>query len=174
MAAVAIGAGEAIRGRERDDGTAPARLGAFGVGDAADRERRFLGRLGARDQRLGGRLLGIASVEIGEFPRDLAWLGNAAIGILRHDTRHRDGALDQRAQRLRRAIVRRDDRLALAEEDAQAEIVTLGALELLGLAETLGMGDGGAFDEHRIGGVGAGAASARDDIGEKVERVGFL
>ncbi len=36
------------------------------------------------------------------------------------------------------------------------------------------MGNGGAFDQHCVGGIGAGAASARDDIGEKVERVCFL
>ncbi len=174
MAAIAIGAGEAVRGGEGDDCAAPARLGAFGIGDARHRQRRRLGRLGALDQGLGLGLVGIAGVEIGKRAGDLAGIGDAAEGILRHDARHGDRPLDELAEGGGRAVVRRDDGLALAEEHAQAEIVTLGALELLGLAEALGMGDRGALDEHRVGGVGAGAPGTRDDFGEQVQGVGFL
>jgi hypothetical protein len=70
-----------------------------------------------------------------------------------------------------RAVVRRDHRLTLAEEDAQPEIVALRPLELLGLAEALGMRDRRAFEQHGVGGVGAGPPGAGDQVTENVERV---
>ena len=42
---------------------APAGLGAFGIGDALDRERRLLGGARPLDQGFGGRLVGVEHVE---------------------------------------------------------------------------------------------------------------
>ncbi len=78
------------------------------------------------------------------------------MGILGHLARHGDGALGKFGQRRLAAVSRGNDGLALADEDAQTDIAAFGALDLLGLAEAEGDREGGAFDHHRVGGVGAG------------------
>jgi len=91
--------------------------------------------------------------------------------VRRRDPRHGDRAFDQFGDGAGRAVRGRDDRLSLPDEDAQPEVLALGALELLELAEPAGMADRGALDEDRVGGVGAGRARLRDEVGEEVEHV---
>ena len=169
MAGAGIAAGKAVGGGHRHARAAPAGFRAFGIGDPGHGARRLLGGGGALDQPLGRRLLGVDHVELGPGPHDLPGLGQAAIGIFRHRLGHRDGALDQRRDRAAGAVVGRDDRLALADQDAQAEIVALRALEFLDLAQPLGVRQRDAFEQHGVGVVGAGAARLGDELAEKVE-----
>ena len=62
-------------------------------------------------------------------------LGRAAIGIFRDSAGHGDGALRQLIQHGGRQVAGGDDRLALADEDTQADILRFRPLELLPLAE---------------------------------------
>src|SRR5216684_308036 len=63
-----------------------------------------------------------------------------------------------------------DDGLLPADKDPEAEVVAFRALELLGVAEPARMGQRDTLEEYRIGGVGAGTASAGDKILQEVER----
>ena len=143
----------------------------FGVGDPGHRERRFLGGAGAFDQDFGGRLLGVGHVERRPVMGDLAGLGDAAKRVLGHGARHLDRALDKLAQRFRRAVARRHHRLLAADKHAQPEILALGAFELFGLAEPPPMRQRDALEQDRVGGVGAGAARAADQILQQVDRI---
>ena len=149
---------------------APAGLGAFGIGDARDRERRLLGGARPLDQHLGAGLLGVEHVEARPVAGDFGGVGDAAIGVLGDRAGHRDRALDELVERLRRAVGRGDHRLLPADEHPEPQILAFRALELLGLAEAPGMGQRDALEQHRIGGIGAGAPRAPDQILQQVER----
>src|SRR2546429_448104 len=82
---------------------------------------RLFGRPGPLDQRLGARLVGIEQIESRPVAGDLARVCEAAKRIFRHGARHRQRALDQLGQHLRRAVARRDDRLLFADQHAQPE-----------------------------------------------------
>ena len=119
----------------------------------------------------GAGSTGIGEVEIGPAPRQLLLRGKAAIGILGHGMRHRDCAFDEFVDPRRIALVRRHGCLSLADEDTQAEIVALGALELLDPAEALRVRQRRALEQDGVGGIGAGAARAADQVAEKGEGV---
>ena len=91
------------------------------------------------------------------------------MGILRHRLRHGQRALDQLAQGRLRAVGRGHHGLAPADEDAQAQILALGPFEPLGPAQALGVGEGRALDQHRVGLIGPGASGPGDQVGEQVE-----
>ena len=164
-----VRAGKAVRGDERDFRAAPAGLGTFGIGHALDREGGLLGGARPFDQYLGSGLLRVEHVEGGPLAGDLAGLGEAAIGVLGHRLGHGHRALDEFVERLCRAIARRHDRLLPADQDPQPEIVALGAFELLGLAEPAAMRQGGALEQHRIGGLGAGALRPTDQVVQQID-----
>ena len=164
-----IAAGKAVRGGERDARAAPARLGTLGIGDPGTASA---ASSAARARSINVSALGsvgIEHVEIGPVAGDLVGLGEPAERVLGHGARHRQGALDQLGERLRRAVARRHDRLPPADEDAQAEVLALRALELLDLAEAPGMRQRDALEQHRVGGIGAGLAGAGDEILQQVE-----
>jgi hypothetical protein len=163
MAGAGIFPGEAVAGGHGDGVAAPAGGGAFRVADAGNGQRRILGRRGAGDQRLGIRLLGIRQVEI-DRDQPVRRIGEAGMGVLRHHPRHGDGALGERREALRRGIGGGDDRLPLAEEDAEAEVEALGPLQLLDRAEPAGDMEGGVADEDGVGGVRPGAAGGGDEV----------
>ena len=66
-----------------------------------------------------------------------------------------------------------DDTIAwrLPTKTRKPEVLALGALQLLELAEPARMADRGALDQQRVGGVGAGALGAADQVGEEIEIV---
>src|SRR5262249_34001558 len=68
-------------------------------------------------------------------------------------------------------IVRGHRRLALAKEHAQAEVVALGALELLGLAKAARMRDRGALEQDRVRRVGAEPFRLGDQRGQDIESI---
>ena len=76
--------------------------------------------------------------------------------VLRDRPGDRERALDQPGETRRREIAGGDDRLASADEHAQAEIGAFGALDVLELAEPPGRRLAAALDQHGIGGIGAG------------------
>ena len=102
---------------------------------------------------------------------DFVGIGDAAKRVFGNGMGHRDRALDKLVERLWRAVARRHHRLLAADKHPQPEIVTLGALELFGLAEATAMRQRDALKEDRIGGIGAGAARAADQILQQVDRV---
>jgi len=102
--------------------------------------------------------------------RDLGGVGDAAMRVLGHGAGHRDRALDERGECLGRTVGRRRDGLLPADEHPEAEIVALRTFELLGLAQTLRVGQRDAFEQHGVGGISAGAARPPDQILQEVER----
>ncbi len=99
-----IKAGKAVGGGKCNARSAPSGLGAFGIGDARDGERRFLGGARPLDQDLGAGLLRVEHVEARPVAGDLGGVGDAAIGVLGDRAGHRDRALDELVERLRRAV----------------------------------------------------------------------
>ncbi|NJO39044.1 MAG: hypothetical protein HC871_17390, partial [Rhizobiales bacterium] len=93
----------------------------------------------------------VIQVEIRNLLDQQAGIGKARIGVLRHRGRDREAAFQQALQPARRQIRGRDDRLALADEQAKAEIGTFRALDLLQLAEALGHAQSLALHQHGIG-----------------------
>ena len=166
-----IAAGEPVRGDKRDPRASPAGLGAVGIGDAFDRERGILGRPGALDQGLGARLVGIEHVEGRPVLRDLGGVGQADERVLGHGARHRDRALDEFVEHLRRAVAARHHRLPLADQHPQPEIAAFRAFELLGLAEPAGMRQRDSLEHHGVGRVGPGPQRAPDQIVQQVDVV---
>jgi len=85
-------------------------------------------------------------------------------GSFRDGAGHRHGARDEFVEGRRGAVARRDDRLLLADQHAQAEVLALRALELLGLAEPSRMRQRGAGDRDRVRGVRPGLLRLGDEI----------
>ena len=161
-----IGAGEAARRRERDGRCRGARAGAARVGDAGNGERRIL-RLERARAKLGG--IGLARDRRASRNGQLAALQQlggrkAGIGILGRFARHRQAALDQRRQRFVRQVGRGDGRRALADEQAQADLLAFGAADALELAEAHLHARRALADIERVGGVAPAAMprSTRD------------
>ena len=102
----AIAAGEPVGGGNRDARPAPARFGAFGIGDALDRERGFFRGARPLDQLFGAGLHRIHHVEARPAASDFGRIGQAAERVFRHGARHRDGALDELRKHFRRAVAR--------------------------------------------------------------------
>ena len=105
---------------------------------------------------LGGGLRGVLQVERHGLRRG-GGLGEAGVRVLGHDLGHRDRALGQCGEPGGIDGGGGDDGGLLAEEHAQAEVVALGPLDVLGLAEAALHGERGAGDQHGIGGVGSAA-----------------
>ncbi len=93
--ALRIAAVEAVRGQHRDLGAAPAGLGALGIGDARHGARGLFGGTHQGRQLRLARFLGIQDVELQRRLGDLACIGEAAVGILRHHLRHGDRAVGE-------------------------------------------------------------------------------
>src|SRR5262249_34481641 len=94
----------------------------------------------------------------------------AAELVLGHRAGHGDRALGEAGERGRRELGRRNAGLALAHEDAQAEVARLGAFELLDLAEALSVRKRVGLDVERVGGIGAERFCPLEEIGEEFER----
>lgn len=135
MAGARIGGGKPVGGRERHPGPAPAGLRPLGIGDARKRQGRLLGGAGALDQQRRFGLDRVEQIEIGQVARDLGRIGETREGIGRCGAGHRHRARDEFGDRAGRPVGRGHDRLLAADEDAQAQILALGAFQLLELAQ---------------------------------------
>ncbi len=166
-----VAAGEAVRGRERDARVRPAGLGALRIGDPGKRPRGVFASRGAFDQGLGRRFDVVADVQLRRRLGQLVRVGQAAVRILRHRARHGQRAFHQLVERGRRGVRGRDDRLAPADEDPEAEVVAFLPLEALQLAKALGMGERDGMRVQRVGRVRACGLGLRDQAVEQVERI---
>jgi len=101
---------------------------------------------------------------------DFGGIGDATIRVLGNGTGHRHRALDERCKCVSLTVGRRYDGLLPADEYPEAEIVALGAFELLGLAQTPRVRQRGAFEQHSIGGIGTGTTRPSDQILQQVKR----
>ena len=98
----------------------------------------------------------VVEVEIGNLPREQQVFGReSGIGILRRLARHRDAALDQLGQFARIHVGGRHARAALADKDAQRNILPFGPLDILERAEPHGDRGRGVAIIERVGGIGA-------------------
>ena len=153
---------EAARGGDRDFRAGPIRFGAFAVGHAWDRQGRFFRGGCAGEQGFGRWLHRIGQVQIGNGERH--GLCDPGEGILRHHARHGDSTLCERGEFRRIGLVRRDDGLLLAHEDAQSEIDGFRTLQLLDTPEPALDGERSRGGQQGIGLVGAGATRGRDEL----------
>ncbi len=90
--------------------------------------------------------------------RQQARVGEPGELVLRRDARHRDRAFGQLLGAVGGEIVGGHDRLAAADQHAQAEIVSLGAFAFLHGAVAHLDRQRNRAHRHRVGGVGAGRA----------------
>jgi hypothetical protein len=135
---------------------APTGVTAFGIGDAGDGTGRFLGAPRPFDQLFGFGLARIGKLQVGPFARQLPGLDQAAIRVLGNRARHGESAFNERIEGIVSEVSGRDHCLAVAQQDTQAEIAPLRALEILGLAEAIAGAQGYAMHDDGIGVVGAG------------------
>ena len=161
-------AGEAVAGGEDERRPAPGGVGAIGIRDAADGARRILGFSSHCQQGSRRGALVLEHVQIRPAGRQQLGRCNPAKRVLRDGASHVDGTSDEGAQSGRREVGRGDARLAPANEDAQSEVATFAAVELLALAQTLGDRDRLAVDVDCIGRFGAGRLGPLQEIGKQV------
>ena len=133
-------------------------------------QRRLLGGARKLRKRIRIRLDAVVLIQLGQVGRDLLGLGKAGIPVLGHGFRDRHRLQGQPVERCAVKLAGRDDRLPPADEHPQAELVALGALDLLELAEPARHRERAAFDQHRIGGIGAGFPGALQKVSEQVGR----
>ena len=126
--------------------------------------------LGGHGLELGGAALaGVVEVEVGKGAAGEAVLrGQTGIRVFRGEPGHGHGAFDQTGPGSFGQVRGRDGRHAPADEDAQAEIAALLALDLLERAVADADGQGGALGRDGFGGVGAGPEGGGDQVGEEV------
>ena len=99
----------------------------------------------------------VEQIEIGELARQQRRIGETDIFVVGRDAGHRDRALGKFRNAIAGNIVGRDHRLALPDQHAQSDIVTLGALGFLDAAFADLNALRNAAHRDRIGGVRAGA-----------------
>ena len=104
------------------------------------------------------RQVRIDQVEIGKIMRQQARIGEPGILVLRRHARHGHRAFGERLGAVGGQIVGGDDRLAAADQHAQAEIVALGALAFLHGAVAHLDRQRHRAHRDRVGGIGAGGA----------------
>ncbi len=162
MVGARIAAEESFAGGKRHGAAAEAGAAAFRIGDALDRHGGAFDGARPLDQRLGRRLVGVFDVERRPVVRQHLARREACVLVFRREPRHRHRPFRKGRERVFREVARRDEGDALSDEDAQAQIVTLRALDILELAKAVGDAGRHAFDEQPVGGVGAGGFRGAD------------
>ena len=120
--------GEAIGRNQGNLGPAPAGAGAFTIGDALHRERRFFRRCGACQQGFGGGFSRVFQIQrAGGNGNGFRQAGKR---VFRHHACHRHRTFRQSGKASWVRFRGSDNRLALADEYPQAKIKTFGAFQL--------------------------------------------
>ena len=132
--------------------------------------------LGGHGLELGGAALrGVVQVEVGEGATGEAVLrGQTGVWVFGGQPGHGHGAFDQTGPGSFGQVRGRDGRHAPADEDAQAEIAALLALDLLEGTVADADGQGGALGRDGLGSVGPGPQGGGDQVREKVGGGGGL
>ena len=143
-------------------------------GDAGNGEPGGLGLTGARFKDIHARHVGIDEVELRQFVRQLRAVGQPGEAVFRRRACHRDRALGQRIEAFALEIVGRNDRLLAADDDAQAEIVSLGALRFLDRAVAHLDRQRDRANGQRVGLIGAGAAGGANESFGKIGEIGLI
>ena len=94
--------------------------------------------------------------------------------VFRRGARHGDGALRQRLEPVALEVVCRNHRLSAADQDAQAKIVTLGALRLFHGAVTHVYRQRHRTHGECVGLIGAGAPRGRDEALGEISNGGLI
>ena len=129
-----------------------------------------LGALGALLQLRDGRKIRIEQIEVGNVARKLRRIGKTGERVFGRRPRHGDRALGELGD-VGLDVVGRHHRLARPDEHAQPHVVALGALGFLDGALAHLDRKGYRAHRERVGGVGTGAASRRDEpVGEVGQR----
>ena len=130
---------------------------AFAVGDARDGARGFLNCQCGFAQRLGIGFAAVVEIKIGSGAFEQQLLrGEPGIGIFGGFACHGDAALDQLGEFAGIHVGGRYAGAALADEDAQRNILPFRPFDILERAKTHRDRGGGVAIVKRVGGVGAG------------------
>ncbi|MNS77649.1 hypothetical protein D3C72_1112340 [compost metagenome] len=160
---------KAMRGDQTPFAGRPGGVAALGLGHAGDSQSGGLGLGGGGFQRLGGALGRVEQVEVGvRALRQPVLRGQRGIGVFGRQFGHGHGALDQTGAGGVGQVGGGDRGLTPADEDAQAQIAGLLALDLFQFGVAHADGQGGAVGGNRLGGVGAGLQRGGDQIGQDV------
>ena len=147
---------------------------AAGFADAVDGKRCRLRCLGARFQHVDAGHGGIEQIEIGKGVREQSRVGEAGELVVGRSARHGDGAFGQRIEAVAVEVVGRNRRLLMADQDAQADVVALGALQFLDRAVAHLDRKRDRAHGDRIGLVGAGAPRGADEALGKIGEGGLV
>jgi hypothetical protein len=167
-----VAAEEAFAGGERDGGAAIARAAAFGIGDALHGHGRRLDGARAVDQRIGGRLMAVFDIEIGNGFRQALFRRQPGIFVFRREPRHRDRAFGQFGYAALGYVAGGDEGDLCADKNAQTEIGGFRALDILEFAEAAGDAGGNALDDQRVGRVRASPFGRPDQAGQNILLIG--
>ena len=113
----------------------------------------------------------IYGVDIGVVLDQLRRIGEAAVGVFGHGLGHGHGALHQLLDRVGLHVAGGNAGLLLADDDAQAQVLLLGTLQLLHLAQPLGVGKADGVGDQGVGLVGAGRLCLGNHILQQRESV---
>ena len=101
-------------------------------------------------------------------------VGQPGEAVLRRRARHRDRTLGQRIEAVALEVIGRNDRLLVADDDAQPKVVALGALQFLdGAVAHLDRKRDRTHGE-RVGLIGAGAARGGHETFGEIGEVGLV
>jgi len=148
--------------------------GTAGFGDTLDAERGGFRRSRTFLKDVDAWHVGVEQIEIGEVFRQQSRIGEAGKLVLRRGVRHGDRALRQRVDPVAFQIVGGNRRLLPADENAQTDIVALGALRFLDRAVA-------HLDRKRhrthgdcIGLTGAGAVRGGNETAGEIGKRGLI
>ena len=125
-------------------------------------------------QQVDAGHVGIEQIEIGKFAGEQRRIGEPGEFVLGRDAGHGDRALGQRIDAVALDVVRRDRRLAAADQHAQADIVAFGALQFFDRAVAHVDRQRDRAHRDRIGLVGAAAPCRGDEAGGEIGEGGLI
>src|SRR5690606_19672726 len=164
-----VGALEAVRGDQSPAAGGGGGVAPFGFRHPLDGQSGGLGGGGGGFQIRGRGLGGIVEVEVGEGAAGEAVLrGEAGVRVFGRQPGHGHGPLHEAGAGGVGQVGGGDGSLAAADENAQAEVAALLALDVLEPAVADADGEGGALGAHRLGGIGAGPEGGGDQISQDV------
>ncbi len=170
-----IGPVETVGGDETPAAGGMRGVAALGPGDAGDGQGSSLG-LGGNGLQFGSAALGrVEQVQVGEgaVGQPVLW-SQPCIGVFGGQPGHGHGALNQAGAGGLGQVGGRHRRLTPTDEDPQAQVAALFALDVLQPAVADPDRQGCAFGRDRLGGIGSGAQGTGDEIMKNVEEGGSL
>ncbi len=152
-AGAGIGAGETVARRQYHAAQPPGGTGSARTADTGNRKPGSFGGQRHLFQLIGGRLMAVQQLQFRQGLQQAVFFGKTRIGVLRGNAGHGNGPGGKAIEILQR--VGRNGGGALSDENAQSDVIPLGALGFLDLAFPHLDAQRHTGDGHRIACIGA-------------------